>query len=331
VINPFKYFRNRRVGLALGSGGAKGISHISVIEFLQSLNIPIDMVAGSSIGAVIGAVYCSGALKELKEEILKIELNDMLSIFDPVFPKSGLIAGKKFIEFLTRFVPKTIKIEDLKIPLAIVATDYYSGMPIVFRSGNVLEAVRASISIPGVFVPVKYRDTILIDGGVAKPLPIDVVKNMGAGITIAVNLHPTVHKKRLKKILRKITQDDTVLESKTKLEIAQSPESMKHHELTRVIKDAKWLKSVEKWLGVGIDKGDKLPNIFELISQSVDIMEYSNTMLMLKYQRPTLLIEPDLLDVKSLDFTHPSHALTEGFRACEKVRKRIIRKIKYWV
>lgn len=319
------------MGLALGSGGAKGISHISVIEFLQSLNIPIDMVAGSSIGAVIGAVYCSGALKELKEEILKIELNDMLSIFDPVFPKSGLIAGKKFIEFLTRFVPKTIKIEDLKIPLAIVATDYYSGMPIVFRSGNVLEAVRASISIPGVFVPVKYRDTILIDGGVAKPLPIDVVKNMGAGITIAVNLHPTVHKKRLKKILRKITQDDTVLESKTKLEIAQSPESMKHHELTRVIKDAKWLKSVEKWLGVGIDKGDKLPNIFELISQSVDIMEYSNTMLMLKYQRPTLLIEPDLLDVKSLDFTHPSHALTEGFRACEKVRKRIIRKIKYWV
>ena len=331
MINPFKYLRNRKVGLALGSGGAKGISHISVIEFLQSLDIPIDMIAGSSIGAVIGAVYCSGTLKELKEDLLKMEWNDMLSIFDPVFPKSGLILGKKFIEFLTRFIPKSIKIEHLKTPLAIVATDYYSGMPIVFRSGNVLEAVRASISIPGVFVPVTYRDTILVDGGVAKPLPIDVVKKMGAGITIAVNLHPTVHKKRLRKILRKFTRDDTVLESKSKLEIAQSPESMKHHELTRVIRDTRWLKSVEKWLGVGIHKGDRLPNIFELMSQSVDIMEYSNTMLMLKYQRPTVLIEPDLLDIKSLDFTRPTRALEEGFRACEKVRKKIIRKIKYWV
>jgi NTE family protein len=331
MLNPFKYFRNRRVGLALGSGGAKGISHISVIEFLQSLNISIDMIAGSSIGAVIGAVYCSGTLKELKERILKIEWNDMVSLFDPVFPKSGLIDGERFIDFLSRFVPRNSKIEDLDTPLAIVATDFYSGMPVVFRSGNILEAVRASISIPGVFVPVKYRDTLLIDGGVAKPLPIDVVKHMGAGLTIAVNLHPTVYKKRLKRIIRKISQDDTVVESKPKLEIVKSLERLKHHELTNVIKDTKWVKSVEKWLGIGMEKGDKLPNIFEIISQSLDIMEYSNTMLMLKYQKPTVLIEPDLLDLKSLDFSHLSHALSEGYKASERVRGRIIRKIKYRV
>jgi NTE family protein len=331
MINPFKYLRNRKVGLALGSGGAKGISHISVIEYLESLDIPIHMITGSSAGAVVGAVYCCGTLKEFKEALLQLEWNDMISLFDPVFPRSGLIEGAKALEFMKQFIPDTVTIDELPIPLGIIATDLYSGMPITFRSGNLLKAIRASGSIPGIFVPVTCQNMVLIDGGVSKPLPIDVVKNMGAGYTIAVNLHPTVRTRRIKKLIRTLSKQDPVEEKHIRFEIAKSLSNITHHELFSTIADKKWFRSVEKWLGRETPKTEKLPNIFEIISQSVDIMEYTNTMLMLKYQKPTVLIQPDLLDINTLDFFRASDALTEGFQACEKVRGKIIRKIKYWI
>ncbi len=331
MINLFKYFRNRKVGLALGSGGAKGISHISVIEYLESLNIPIHMIAGSSAGAVVGAVYCCGTLKEFKEALLHLEWNDMISLFDPVFPRSGLIEGAKALKFMKQFIPDSVTIDELPIPLSIIATDLYSGMPVVFRSGNLLQAIRASGSIPGIFVPVTYENKVLVDGGISKPLPIDVVKNMGAGYTIAVNLHPTVSNKRIRKLIRTMSKHDTVEEKQVRLEIAKSLSNIRHYELFSTIADKKWFRSVEKWLGRESPKAEKLPNIFEIISQSVDIMEYTNTMLVLKYQKPTVLIQPDLLDLNTLDFFRASDALTGGFQACEKVRGKIIRKIRYWV
>ena len=190
MSNPLKFFGNRTVGLALGSGGAKGLSHIAVVEYLRSMEIPIHMIAGSSIGAVVGAIYCVGALDRFKQDILKLTLREMLKYMDPVVPRSGLIEGKGFVKFLERYVPPAALLEELEVPLAVVATDYATGAPVVFRSGNVLEALRASVSIPGVLVPVRYRDTLLVDGGVSIPLPISVVRGMGAGLTIAVNLHP---------------------------------------------------------------------------------------------------------------------------------------------
>jgi NTE family protein len=328
MLNPLKYFRNRKVGLALGSGGAKGLSHIAVLEYLESLNIPIHMIAGSSIGAVVGALYCAGTLGKFKEDILKFTLRDLLSFLDPVMPRSGFIEGKGFTKFMARYIPRSSNIEDLKLPLAIVATDYINGTPVIFRNGNILEALRASVSIPGVLVPVRYRGTLLVDGGVANPLPLNVVRSMGAGMTIAVNLHPQVKKRGLKHYVEssmanqsaRVDLKDNVIKEE------QMPEKPGQSA------GIKWLKAIEQWLRAdsGSDKKN-MPNIFEVMTQSVDIMEYVNTALMLKYNSPTVLIEPNVIDVQTLGFTDAKKIIDEGFIACSRAKKTLIRKVRLWV
>ncbi len=327
MFNILKLFKKPKIGLVLGSGGSKGIAHIAVIEYLQSMEIPIHMISGSSIGAVIGSLYSAGSLQKFKSSLDGMKLREMLSYIDPVFPRSGLLGGNKIMEFLEKYIPRDTCIEDLPVPVGIVATDINSGKPVVFRSGNVLEAVRASISIPGVFEPVKYKDTILVDGGVANPLPIDAVKAMGADLTIAVNLHPAIPASRIKK---QITEDGVVAMDTNQMEVLHSIEELDQSAITRGIKDWKWLRSVEKWIGIGKNKktGVQLPSIFEVFTQAIDVMGYANTTLMLKYNPPDVLIEPDLLDLGTLDFSEAARALAIGHQAADKARKAIMKKIK---
>lgn len=323
MTNPLKFFGNHTVGLALGSGGAKGLSHIAVIEYLESMEIPIHMIAGSSIGSVVGAVYCAGALDRFKQDIRNFTLREMLRYMDPVMPRSGLIEGKGFVKFMERYISPAMQIEELTVPLAVVATDYATGAPVVFRSGSVLEALRASVSIPGVLMPVRYRDTLLVDGGVSIPLPVSVVRGMGAGLTIAVNLHPGLKKRGLRHLVK--AQMD-----------APAPV---HPEDVEIIKagapsagGSKWLRMLEQWLSSERGKGGKkMPNIFDVIAQSVDIMEYMNTALILKYDSPTVLIEPNVTDVMTFNFADAGKIMYEGFMACSRVRGQLNRKIKAWV
>lgn len=319
------FLRNRKVGLVLGSGGSKGIAHIAVIEYLESLGIPVHMLAGASIGAAVGAVYASGGLGRLKKDLLTMKTRDLLAYFDPVFPRSGLLEGKRVLEYLKRYISDSARIEELSIPLAIIATDLITGKELVFKSGNVIEAVRASISIPGVFEPVKYRDTVLVDGGVANPLPVDVIKEMGADFTIAVNLHPAVGGEKIRKKIIKNREDV----DSSQLELVGKGERGISF-LQSMGKGGDWLKSMERWLGERKkEKTERsLPNIFEVISQSIDIMGYMNTLLMLKYNPPTVLIEPNLLDFASLDFTQAQRALDEGTAACTRVRRALLNRVK---
>ncbi len=328
MLNPLKYFRNRKVGLVLGSGGAKGVAHVAVIDYLNNMGIPIDMIAGSSIGAVVGALYCSGVLKKFKEDLLRRGTREMYSLVDPVFPRAGLIHGKRFMDFLGEYIPPDTNIEDLPIPLGIVATDYNNGKAVVFRSGNLLEAVRASMSIPGVFVPVRYRSTFLLDGGVSCPLPVNVAKQMGAGLTVAVNLHPRLTKGTMKSYLRDNVDRGGIIVDSRDLQI----ETVKEIPDTENLKEGNWLKSIESWLGIrhGGDE-QKPPSIFETISQAIDIMEFNNTALMLKFYNPSVLIEPNLVEVGTLDFSDISHLISEGYLASNRVRGQLIRKVKAWV
>ena len=329
MFNPLKYFKNRSVGLALGSGGAKGLAHISVIEYLSSMNIPIDMIAGSSIGAVIGSIHCCGRLNEFKEDMLGLSKKDMLSYFDITLPRSGLIKGKGFTNFMEKYIPADKMIEDLDIPLAIVATDYFTGRPVVFKSGSILDALRASVSIPGILVPVAYNDSFLLDGGVARPLPVDVVKEMGAGLVIAVNLHPVKKKKTFKERV-KITKDKPE-ESEKK----DSVKVVKYGEKILIPVERKisgWYSSIEQWLGSGKSDGSvSFPSIFEILSQSIDIMSNINTERALNYHKPAVIIEPDLLHVGTLDFTMSSRIITEGYYACSREKKNIRRRVKLWL
>ena len=332
MLNPLKYFTNRKVGLVLGSGGAKGISHIAVIEYLEAHDIPIHYISGSSIGAVVGALYSAGKLKDYKDFLLKLEFSEMITYFDPVFPKSGLIEGKKVIEMLEKFIPADYMIEDLPIPLSVVATDFYTGMPVVFRTGKVLDAIRASISIPGVFIPMRYKNTFLVDGGVANPLPIDIVKEMGAGRIIAVNLHPMLQSgtKRLRRMVE--SKIKTVEGDSSELEMVSEKRTFKDSHIRKTGSDKNWLNSVQKWIGIN-NKTDKIPmpNIFEVMYQTVDIMEYTNTLFMLRYNPPAVLIEPNLVDMPALDFTQTSKILTEGYAASSRQQKSLERRIRWWV
>lgn len=180
--------KNRpKVGLALGSGGAKGYAHIGVIKTLVENEIPIDFIAGSSIGAMIGALYSlSLDIKEIEKVSLSNSWKQIISFIDLSF-RGGLIHGKKIQNFLEEIMHNAT-FEEIKIPLTIISTDFNTAQIIKIKNGDIALAVRASISVPLLFKPVQLNDKLLYDGGLSNPVPVDVVKEMGADIVIAVNL-----------------------------------------------------------------------------------------------------------------------------------------------
>jgi NTE family protein len=174
-----------KIGLALGSGGARGFAHLGVIKVLIDAGIPIHLIAGSSMGALVGSFYGAGIDMD---RLYKLSIAFKRKYFlDFIVPKMGFISGKKIKEFIKVFTHGK-NIEELSIPIGIVATDLLTGEKVVFKQGPVAEAVRASISIPGIFVPEKYNGRILVDGGVTDRVPVSVAKEMGADIVIAVDV-----------------------------------------------------------------------------------------------------------------------------------------------
>ncbi len=174
-----------KIGLALGSGGARGFAHLGVIKVLKDAGIPIDLIAGSSMGALVACFYGAGLdLERLYTFSIAFKRKYFL---DFTVPKMGFITGKKVKEFIRMFTHGK-NIEELSIPIAIVATDLLTGEKVIFTQGPVAEAVRASISIPGIFVPERYQGRLLVDGGVTDRVPISVAKDMGADIIIAVDV-----------------------------------------------------------------------------------------------------------------------------------------------
>lgn len=188
--------RKERVGLALGSGAARGLAHIGVLEVLEREGIPIDMIAGTSAGAVIGALYAQGKNANLiKSLALDLSRKRLASLVDLALPKTGFIRGKKIKSLLELFIGGDIQFSDLSMPLACVATDIQTGEEVVIKQGSVLEGVRASISIPVIFTVVKKKGRYLVDGGLVNPVPVRVLKEMGADFIIAVNVIPDIRER----------------------------------------------------------------------------------------------------------------------------------------
>ncbi|MDD5622295.1 MAG: patatin-like phospholipase family protein [Actinomycetota bacterium] len=189
-----------KIGLALGSGGAKGLAHIGVIKVLEENNIPVDFIAGSSIGAMVGGFYAvTKDVKRVEEIALNTNWRQMLYLIDPSF-RQGLIGGTKVKKFISDNIDKT-NFEDCKIPLSVIATDLKTGAVVIINRGEIVPAIRASISFPLVFKPIEQDDKLLADGGLSLPVPVEVVRKMGADIVIAVNLDtnyfPNDHKGKL--------------------------------------------------------------------------------------------------------------------------------------
>lgn len=204
----------KKLGLVLGAGGAKGLAHIGVLQVLLRENIPIDMIAGSSMGALIGAAYAAGTDIEIMEKFAAM-INQKL-IMDMNIPRIGLLKGDKAYE-LIKLLTHRKSFSELKIPLAVVATDIKKGKPVIFQEGSVAQAVRASISIPGIFNPIKINGKHFVDGAVTERLPVYALKEMGAdyiiGVDVKVSSTDNEEKPNIRNIYDVIMQSIEILEN----------------------------------------------------------------------------------------------------------------------
>jgi NTE family protein len=173
------------IGIALGGGFARGIAHIGVLKVLEEEGIPVSMVAGTSVGALIGAAYCSGlTIAELEEVARKVRFNTFARW---TLSRCGFATNDRMVSFLTRTL-KVHVFEQLRIPLAVTATDFNTGEGVVFRSGSIIDPVRASCAYPGMFLPVEIRGRWLMDGMLSHPVPTCPLRDMGAERVLAVHL-----------------------------------------------------------------------------------------------------------------------------------------------
>ena len=310
-----------KIGLALGSGSARGWAHIGVIKALTEAGIHVDYVAGTSVGAVVGAVYASGRIDSFKDVVLQLDWKKIASFLDVVFPKSGLIDGNRIAEFIRSHVGEK-NIEDLSLPFCAVSTDLATGNEVVFQDGDIIEAVRASISVPGVFTPVRKSGAILVDGGLVNPVPVSVVRKMGADLVIAVDLnHDIIDKKGLKKA--SITNSTA---------LAHNPGTMQG--LTKGSKildalnnrletlDLAALTHIRQWMA-----RDPMPNIFEVLMTSINIMETQITATRLKADPPEALIQPHLGHIRFLEFNRAEEAIVAGYEETKRIKTCLSEKL----
>jgi len=178
-----------KVGLALSGGGARGLAHIGVLKVLEREGIPIHLLAGTSMGGFIAAAYAAGlSASDLEEEAMRMSNpRQLIALLDRGLPRRGLLAGRKVMDYLAQWVGE-VTFDQLRLPLALVAVDLNEGEKVVLREGSVVEAVRATIALPGLFAPVERGEQLLVDGGLLDNLPADVARQMGADVVVAVDV-----------------------------------------------------------------------------------------------------------------------------------------------
>ena len=179
-----------RIGVALGGGGARGLAHIGVLRRLTESGMPIHCISGTSIGAIVGGIFASGNLERVIEWCCEPDWKKLPRLFfEPHFTGKALIRGERIEHLLSELIPAK-DFESLSIPYAAIATDLFTGEKVTMRSGNLHSAIRASMSIPGVFRPVERDGKILVDGGLSDPLPTAACRQMGAELIVAVDINP---------------------------------------------------------------------------------------------------------------------------------------------
>lgn len=303
-----KHFKKKKVGLVLGSGGAKGLSHIGVIKYLEEMDVEIDFITGSSIGALIGGAYASGlSIKEIEDIALETDLTSTAKLFSPGFGKSGLVTGTKVQEFLTSKLGNK-NIEDMPIPFTAVATDIITGQEIHFNKGDLVEAVRASISIPIVFQPVIRNDIVLVDGGLVNPVPINVAREMGADYIVAVNILSSKNKPDSKL--------DTKFDNKINLEKPLEIIPVLQRKLEDLIIDHKWIRNFIKH-----KEKEDLPGMKKIFNRSVQITQERLIELSNRLYKPDVLIEPRVGNIGIFDFYKAEEIIEKGYKSAKEVLK----------
>jgi len=280
-----------KVGIALGGGGAKGFAHIGVLDALGRAGIEFDMVAGTSIGALVGAVYASGNLHELERVSRKYGMKDLPFLLGPTWPRKGLFSGN-YIERLLGDIVCVQNIEDLRKPFAALAVDLNKAEVVTFTRGNLCKAVHASMCIPGLFKPVVDGDRILVDGGVLEPVPLSALRRLGADVVVAVDL------------LSNLTPVETAPE--------RTPVFA---EYVRFLAERFYMEGLME--GKEHESGITV-SLVDIIQRSSIIAQRKLTEYDFRDNPPDVVIDPPLSNIKVLDFHRGRSIIDTGRMAAEK-------------
>ncbi|MEE4165277.1 MAG: patatin-like phospholipase family protein [Desulfocapsaceae bacterium] len=301
----------KTVGLVLGCGASRGWAHIGVIEALEEANIPIDLIAGCSVGGYVGALYASRSLSNLKAFLLRMDGQKIFSYFDVVFPRSGLLNGSRRVRELFSMHTDARTFADLDIPVVMVATDLERGRKAVIKSGSIIEALRATMSYPGLFAPVQLKGRWLVDGGLVDPVPVGIARAMGAEVIIAVDLNSRIAS-RSRELLLPV--DDDIATAITALPAEEEPSE--RNELMR--KMAEFYEGVESSLRLKTSEllhrdAVVAPDIIETVMTSISIMQERITRINLAVDQPDILVQPRLGELKMMNFDQVEHCIQEGY------------------
>ncbi len=290
-----------KLGLALGGGGAKGFAHLGVLEVLGDAGIEFDVVAGTSIGSLIGAAYASDSMEKLHKIANDINLLDIPLLLGPTWPSKGFFSGARVLRILDQCV-SVKNIEELKKPYAAVAVDLNSAETVTFTKGELRTAVRASISIPGVFKPVEFEGKLLVDGGILEPLPVAAVKSLGADLVVACDLLSNL-------------------------------EGSKHYEQKSRSSFYDYLRTfseklyVEKWFE-GKDNGGSEKSIVSIIQRSSVTAQRKLTEYNSIANPADLVISPPVANVGVMDFHRGQSIIEIGRREAERALPKLKRLLK---
>ena len=326
---------NKNVALVLSSGGPRGFAYIGAIEALEEHGYTITSIAGTSIGSLVGGIYAAGKLAEFKEWLYSLDAWEVFSLMDLSIGKNHFVKGDKVIDAIMQIVPN-INIEDLPIPYCAVATDLYTGREVLFDYGPLFRAIRASISIPSLFRPVKFGLTTLIDGAITNCLPLNRVRRTEGDLLVAFDVND-VNEEEINLILRQ-EHEARLIDKQFELEV--------HEELLDVIHDFKHdtdmslikrlkhagsrsmevLKDVFNYRRAfneddSLDYGD---NYYDLLDRTFSLMNHKNTELMLELYKPDILVKMPFDSYGEIsDYAKAREISDRGYQLmCEALERR---------
>jgi len=303
--------RHPRIGIALGSGSARGWAHIGVLQALEEQGIRPSVVAGTSVGSLVGASFACGKLDELGEWARKLSWQQVVGFLDSSF-NGGLIAGNKLFDFFGSHT-ETRNIEQLPIPFGAVATDLDTGQEVWLQKGSLLRAVRASVALPGLFTPVQQEHQWLLDGGMVNPVPVSLCRALGAELVIAVDLDANLLQKHALVADRFTTpaRDPEPLNPGNDLSNFSDLREFLHHQVLQ-------LKS-----NLFADDEIDTPSLIDVIFRSVNIMQTRITRSRMAGDPPELIIAPRLAHIMLMEFHRAGEAIDEGRKAVARATNDI--------
>ena len=297
----------KKIGLVLGSGSARGMSHIGVIRALERMGINPDIVVGCSVGSLVGASYLFGKLNALEAWASSLNKRAIASYFDLNFSMRGFVKKDRMQAFYEEYVCSShTMISEMSKPFAAVACDLSSGEEIWLKHGHVVDALWASMSYPGLYPAFRQQDRWLVDGGLVNPVPVSIAKSMGADVIIAVNLNADIAKRhRLSEHI-----DDV-----------EEPVNLND---TFIGKAKKSIQSVAPgWLSSNPKNVLQQPKMFDVLTSSIDIMQDRITRSRLVGDPPDVVLAPRLNHIGLLELHKASEAIAEGEACVERMTEEL--------